>query len=88
MGTVRLFLPLLKDNHFSNSMVAVKQFGINTDNMFEFWNWVGGRYSLWSAIGLPIAVSVGYDNFEQVSHKRGRRRRRKIYIYVNIWMER
>ncbi|CDG48874.1 glucose-6-phosphate isomerase [Serratia symbiotica] len=45
---------------------AVAEFGIDTDNMFEFWDWVGGRYSLWSAIGLSIALSVGYDNFEQL----------------------
>ncbi|CAM4040496.1 glucose-6-phosphate isomerase [Vibrio neonatus] len=42
---------------------AVSEFGIDTDNMFEFWDWVGGRYSLWSAIGLSIALGVGYDNF-------------------------
>ncbi len=45
---------------------AVAEFGIDTDNMFEFWDWVGGRYSLWSAIGLSIALSIGYDNFEQL----------------------
>ncbi|MGC6388456.1 glucose-6-phosphate isomerase [Ewingella sp. S1.OA.A_B6] len=45
---------------------AVSEFGIDTDNMFEFWDWVGGRYSLWSAIGLSIALSVGYENFEQL----------------------
>ncbi|MCA6219340.1 glucose-6-phosphate isomerase [Photorhabdus antumapuensis] len=44
----------------------VKQFGIDTKNMFEFWDWVGGRYSLWSAIGLSIALSVGFENFEQL----------------------
>ena len=42
----------------------VKDFGIDTENMFVFWDWVGGRYSLWSAIGLSIALTVGYDNFE------------------------
>ncbi len=42
---------------------AVSEFGIDTDNMFEFWDWVGGRYSLWSAIGLSICLSIGYDNF-------------------------
>ena len=42
----------------------VKQFGIDPDNMFEFWDWVGGRYSLWSAIGLSIALAVGMDHFE------------------------
>ncbi len=45
---------------------AVAEFGIDTDNMFEFWDWVGGRYSLWSAIGLSIALTVGFDNFEQL----------------------
>lgn len=44
----------------------VSEFGIDTDNMFEFWDWVGGRYSLWSAVGLSIALSVGMDNFEQL----------------------
>ncbi|MER2474622.1 glucose-6-phosphate isomerase [Photorhabdus laumondii] len=44
----------------------VKQFGIDTKNMFEFWDWVGGRYSLWSAIGLSIALSIGFENFEQL----------------------
>lgn len=48
----------------STNAEAVAAFGINTDNMFEFWDWVGGRYSLWSAIGLPIALAVGMDNFE------------------------
>ena len=54
-------------NHFvalSTNTKAVAEFGINTDNMFEFWDFVGGRYSLWSAIGLSIALAVGYDNFE------------------------
>lgn len=41
----------------------VKDFGIDEKNMFEFWDWVGGRYSLWSAIGLTIAVNIGFDNF-------------------------
>ena len=44
----------------------VSKFGIDTKNMFEFWDWVGGRYSLWSAIGLPIAVYIGMDNFEEL----------------------
>ncbi|TNI24138.1 glucose-6-phosphate isomerase [Aeromonas veronii] len=43
---------------------AVAEFGIDTNNMFEFWDWVGGRYSSWSAIGMPIALSVGVENFE------------------------
>lgn len=44
----------------------VAKFGIDTNNMFEFWDWVGGRYSLWSAIGLSIILSVGFDNFVQL----------------------
>ncbi|WP_241646215.1 glucose-6-phosphate isomerase [Rosenbergiella metrosideri] len=50
----------------STNSSAVSEFGIDTDNMFEFWDWVGGRYSLWSAIGLSIALSIGFDNFEQL----------------------
>lgn len=44
----------------------MKDFGIDPANMFGFWDWVGGRYSLWSAIGLSIALSVGFDNFQQL----------------------
>ena len=47
----------------STNEKAVSAFGIDTANMFEFWDWVGGRYSLWSAIGLPIALRLGFDNF-------------------------
>jgi glucose-6-phosphate isomerase len=47
----------------STNTAAVRDFGIDTANMFEFWDWVGGRYSLWSAIGLPIACTVGFENF-------------------------
>ncbi len=50
----------------STNEAAVHEFGIAPENMFEFWDWVGGRYSLWSAIGLPIAVSIGMDNFEEL----------------------
>jgi glucose-6-phosphate isomerase len=50
----------------STNSKDVSSFGINTDNMFEFWDWVGGRYSLWSAIGLPIALSLGFDKFEEL----------------------
>ncbi len=49
----------------TNEKEAVK-FGIDRSNMFEFWDWVGGRYSLWSAIGLSIAVAIGMDNFEEL----------------------
>ncbi len=66
------FLESAKDNahvakHFvalSTNAKAVADFGIDTANMFAFWDWVGGRYSLWSAIGLSIALYVGMDNFE------------------------
>jgi glucose-6-phosphate isomerase len=66
------FLDRAKDDkaiakHFialSTHAKAVRAFGIDTDNMFQFWDWVGGRYSLWSAIGLPIALAVGMDSFE------------------------
>lgn len=47
----------------STNATEVSKFGIDTANMFEFWDWVGGRYSLWSAIGLSICLSVGYENF-------------------------
>tara|TARA_R110002073_G_scaffold302015_2_gene469604 strand:- start:285 stop:1919 length:1635 start_codon:yes stop_codon:yes gene_type:complete len=50
----------------STNRSAVEEFGINPENMFEFWDWVGGRYSLWSAIGLPIALTIGMDNFYQL----------------------
>ena len=68
------FLSIAKDEkhiakHFaalSTNEKAVSAFGIDTKNMFEFWDWVGGRYSLWSAIGLSIALTVGFDNFEEL----------------------
>ena len=50
----------------STNAKEVKKFGIDINNMFEFWDWVGGRYSLWSAIGLSIALSIGFENFEQL----------------------
>jgi len=56
-------------SHFvavSTNENAVTDFGIDPANMFVFWNWVGGRYSLWSAIGLPIMCYVGYDNFQEL----------------------
>ncbi len=55
-------------SHFvavSTNASAVREFGIDTENMFGFWDWVGGRYSVWSAIGLPVVLSVGMRNFEQ-----------------------
>jgi len=50
----------------STNSTKVAEFGIDTKNMFAFWDWVGGRYSLWSAIGMSIALSVGMDNFESL----------------------
>ncbi|MEO8720734.1 MAG: glucose-6-phosphate isomerase [Ginsengibacter sp.] len=68
------FLKSAKDEkevakHFialSTNEKGVEDFGIDKENMFVFWDWVGGRYSLWSAIGLSIALSIGYDNFEEL----------------------
>ncbi|MSQ81075.1 MAG: glucose-6-phosphate isomerase [Candidatus Methylopumilus sp.] len=68
------FLKKVGDNsqikkHFvalSTNQYAVAEFGIDTENMFEFWDWVGGRYSLWSAIGLSIALYIGIDHFEEL----------------------
>lgn len=61
------------ESHVAKHFVAlstnekdVTAFGIAPENMFVFWDWVGGRYSLWSAIGLSIALTIGYDNFEEV----------------------
>ncbi|SZD71211.1 Glucose-6-phosphate isomerase [Candidatus Ornithobacterium hominis] len=50
----------------STNQKGVTDFGIAEENMFEFWDWVGGRYSLWSAIGLSISLAVGYENFEKL----------------------
>ncbi len=50
----------------STNTPEVREFGIDPENMFGFWKWVGGRYSLWSAIGLPIALSTGMESFEQL----------------------
>jgi glucose-6-phosphate isomerase len=50
----------------STNAKEVSAFGIDTNNMFEFWDWVGGRYSLWSAIGLSIALHIGYENFDDL----------------------
>ncbi|HAD03879.1 MAG TPA: glucose-6-phosphate isomerase, partial [Desulfuromonas sp.] len=68
------FLDQAKDEkhiarHFvavSTNTVEVSKFGIDPANMFGFWDWVGGRYSLWSAIGLPIALAIGYERFEEL----------------------
>ena len=50
----------------STNEKEVTKFGIDKNNMFEFWDWVGGRYSLWSAIGLSISLTIGYNNFEEL----------------------
>jgi glucose-6-phosphate isomerase len=70
----RWFLERARDEgaiaqHFvaiSTNEAAVRDFGIAPENMFVFWDWVGGRYSLWSSIGLPIALAAGYGHFEQL----------------------
>ncbi|WP_455168721.1 glucose-6-phosphate isomerase, partial [Aegicerativicinus sediminis] len=50
----------------STNIAKVKEFGIAEDNIFPMWDWVGGRFSLWSAVGLSISLSVGYENFDQL----------------------
>lgn len=70
----RWFLEKAKDEkavakHFaalSTNEAKVREFGIDIANMFRFWDWVGGRYSLWSAIGLSIACAIGYENFDEL----------------------
>jgi len=70
----RWFLDFAKDesrvkDHFvaiSTNEEEVRKFGIDPENMFRFWDWVGGRYSLWSAIGLPIACTIGFENFVEL----------------------
>jgi glucose-6-phosphate isomerase len=57
------------NKHFvavSNNLQATKEFGIDTENVFQIWDWVGGRFSLWSAIGLPIALAIGFNNFRKL----------------------
>ncbi|MCB5196354.1 glucose-6-phosphate isomerase [Deefgea salmonis] len=65
----------LEEKHIAKHFVAVStnskavaEFGIDINNMFEFWDWVGGRYSLWSAIGLPIAIYLGKHNYQDLLH--------------------
>jgi glucose-6-phosphate isomerase len=61
--------PAAVAKHFvavSTNISKVQEFGIDAANTFDFWDWVGGRYSLWSAIGLPIALSIGMDKFEEL----------------------
>ncbi|KAJ3272667.1 hypothetical protein HDV01_005303 [Terramyces sp. JEL0728] len=70
----KTFLKAAKDENFvakhfvalSTNAKAVSAFGIDVNNMFEFWDWVGGRYSLWSAIGLSIDIYIGHENFMQL----------------------
>jgi glucose-6-phosphate isomerase len=80
----------------STNIAKVEEFGIDKNNMFEFWDWVGGRYSLWSAIGLSIACYIGYDNFAdllQGAHEMDRHFRDKpfknnipvILALLGIW---
>lgn len=61
--------PTATQQHFiaitANAALA-QEFGIAADNIFPMWDWIGGRFSLWSAIGLPIALAIGYDNFQQI----------------------
>ena len=98
------FLKCAKDHayvakHFvalSTNIEKVEEFGIDKDNMFVFWNWVGGRYSLWSAIGLSIACYIGFENyaellqgaFEMDSHFRESQFERNIPVIlalIGIW---
>ncbi|MCH5684838.1 hypothetical protein LWM68_11615 [Niabella sp. W65] len=77
----------------STNSKEVEKFGIDTNNMFEFWDWVGGRYSLWSAIGLSIALTIGYDNFEELlkgahdadEHFKTTRKLEKIFPLLWLW---
>lgn len=63
----------IEESHVAKHFIAlstnaeeVERFGVDESNRFEFWDWVGGRYSLWSAIGLPIAIAVGFERFEEL----------------------
>ncbi|MGA9665234.1 MAG: glucose-6-phosphate isomerase [Gallionella sp.] len=82
----------------STNLDATTKFGIERENVFEFWDWVGGRYSLWSAIGLPIALYIGMDRFEELldgayamdEHFRSTRLDRNIPVLMGmlgIWYE-
>jgi glucose-6-phosphate isomerase len=74
----------------STNEKAVREFGIDPGNMFVFWDWVGGRYSLWSAIGLSIALTIGYDRFDELlqgAHAADRHfRDTPLEKNVPIWM--
>lgn len=80
----------------STNTKEVAKFGIDTANMFEFWDWVGGRYSLWSAIGLSIVLSIGFDNFKQLlagahavdkhfAHSEPEKNIPVILALINLW---
>ncbi len=80
----------------STNQAAIEKFGIHRDNMFRFWDWVGGRYSLWSAIGLSISCSIGFENYEALlegGHDMDRHFRRTrfeenvpvILALIHIW---
>ena len=79
----------------STNEKSVREFGIDTANMFRFWDWVGGRYSLWSAIGLPICLGIGYDHFSDLLkgaaamddhfRKEGARSMPGILALLGIW---
>jgi glucose-6-phosphate isomerase len=66
----------------STNKEAVEKFGINSENMFEMWDWVGGRYSVTSAIGLPVMLSIGVDNFNQFLA--GARRMDQHYLHTSM----
>ena len=70
----KFFLKKAKnEKHMNNHFIAIsmniheaKKFGVKSENIFKIWDWVGGRYSLWSAIGIPIVLSIGFSNFKQI----------------------
>ncbi|KAI8928502.1 hypothetical protein BC831DRAFT_509986 [Entophlyctis helioformis] len=70
----------------STNAKAVTAFGISVENMFEFWDWVGGRYSLWSAIGLSISLYIGFDNFRELLADHATRKNLPVILaLVGIW---
>lgn len=76
----------------STNRAKVTEFGIDEANMFGFWDWVGGRYSLWSAIGLSIALHIGFENFEKLlegahfmdNHFLTAPLEKNVSVYINI----
>ncbi len=89
----RWFLDSVKEEkHIARHFVAVstnesevRKFGIDTANMFRFWDWVGGRYSLWSAIGLSIACTIGFNEFEELLA--GAHAMDESFSHGNLWEE-